>query len=62
MSSTDDQEWVGVDYLTRRYGISRTTVWIWRQKGYLPEPELVRGGVVRWRRTSIEAADAKVSR
>jgi predicted DNA-binding transcriptional regulator AlpA len=45
--------------LAERYGVSRSTIWRWSQRGILPKPIEISPGTTRWRLDEIEKRDAE---
>lgn len=45
--------------LSRRYAVSRVTVWRWAGQGILPKPIRIGPNCTRWRADEVEAAEAK---
>ena len=47
--------------LAKRYSVHKITVWKWRAKKRIPDPVRLPSGMVRWRLSDIEAADAQTN-
>ncbi len=44
--------------VAERYGVSRTTIWLWKRKGDFPKAVRLSAGMTRWRLSDIEAWEA----
>lgn len=40
--------------LSRKYGVSRSTIWRWVKEGRLPEPVKISPGTTRWPLSAVE--------
>lgn len=45
--------------LAQRYGVHRTTVWRWVQKGDFPKPVKLSPGCTRWMSDAVDQWDEK---
>ena len=45
--------------VSKRYEISRPTVWRWTQEGKLPRPVKLTNGSTRWKLTDLEQWEAQ---
>lgn len=41
--------------IAEKFGISRTTLWKWRRRGYLPKPTYLMGSRPYWDAADLEA-------
>ena len=50
---------IPVDAVAQRYGVSRATVWRWAQHDKFPKPVKLSPGCTRWKLSDVEAWEAK---
>ncbi|MEX2122385.1 MAG: AlpA family phage regulatory protein [Woeseia sp.] len=52
-------KYVSADDLAERYGVNRSTIWRWQQRGIIPKPVRLSEQCTRWRLDLIEHRDAE---
>lgn len=57
----EDERLLDVQQVAARYGVHRTTVWRWRERGALPPPVTI-GRVVRWRPDDLDEFERENAR
>lgn len=55
----NENTYVSVTQLARRYSVDRSTIWRWVQRGTLPEPVRISEQTTRWKLEEIERRDAE---
>lgn len=50
------QEYVADSYLSRRYDVSRATIWRWAKDGRIPKPVKLTPGCSRWKLADVVAS------
>lgn len=49
-------------YLSKRYSVSRNTIWRWAREGRFPKPVKLGPGCSRWLLSAIEKFEAEAGR
>ena len=50
---------ISVDAVAQRFGVSRATIWRWAQKRNFPQPKKLSPGCSRWKLSDVEAWEEK---
>mgnify|MGYP006446522135 CR=1 FL=1 len=57
----EEPAYLSSDALAARYGVTRKTVYNWKNSGRLPQPVQLGPNIVRWRRDEIEQYEAEAA-
>lgn len=58
INSIPPETYLPDSYLSKRYSVSRNTIWRWTRDGRLPKPVKLGPGCTRWRLSEIEKFEA----